>query len=198
MRLDLLLTFAAAWGALVVLPGPDTALVVARTVSGGRAAGVLAAAGSLAALCVHVTLAGLGLSAIVAQSAGLFTVIKLAGAAYLVWIGLRMLRTRSADGDLRPPLAVPGFRGAVLTGLLNPKSAIFFLTFLPQFIDRGAAAAPQFAVLGLITVLLAGLWHALLIGLTGRVRRVVARPWFERVTGGAFVLLGAKLATAAQ
>jgi threonine/homoserine/homoserine lactone efflux protein len=194
VRADLLLTFAAAWGALVVLPGPDTALVVARTVGGGRRAGAVAAAGSLTALGVHVTLAALGLSVIVAQSAELFTAIKLAGAAYLVWLGLRMLRSRSVDGDLRAPIAVPGFRGAVLTGLLNPKSAVFFLTFLPQFVDRDLAAAPQFAVLGLITVLLAGLWHLLLIGLTGRVRRVVATPWFERVTGGAFVVLGAKLA----
>jgi threonine/homoserine/homoserine lactone efflux protein len=194
VRADLLLAFAAAWGALVVLPGPDTALVVARAVGNGRRAGVVAAAGSLTALAAHVTLAALGLSALVAQSATAFTAIKLAGAAYLVWLGLRMLRTRSADGNLRPPIAVPGFRGAVLTGLLNPKSAVFFLTFLPQVIDRDLAAAPQFAVLGLVTIVLAGLWHAVLIALTGGVRRVVAGPWFQRVTGGAFVVLGAKLA----
>ena len=90
----------------------------------------------------------------------------------------------------------------MLTGLLNPKSALFFLTFLPQFLDPTSASAPQFAVLGLVVVLVAGLWHAALTALAGRLRRVVDRPRvrarFERLTGTVFVVLGSKLATVSR
>lgn len=205
MRTDLLLAFAASWAALVVLPGPDTALVVARTIGTGRRAGFLAAAGSLTALAAHVVFAAVGVSAIIAQSAEAFTVLKLVGAAYLVVLGLRLVLSDAPDAqsgeEAAPPpkRAVVAFRQAVLTGVLNPKSALFFLTFLPQFVDPDQAAAPQFLALGAITLLLAGLWHLTLIAVSGRLRRVVERPRaravFERLTGTAFVVLGSKLAT---
>jgi threonine/homoserine/homoserine lactone efflux protein len=206
MRTDLLLAFAASWAALVVLPGPDTALVVARTIGTGRRAGFLAAAGSLTALAAHVVFAAVGVSAIIAQSAEAFTVLKLVGAAYLVVLGLRLVLSdapAAQDGEeagaAPPRRAVVAFRQAVLTGVLNPKSALFFLTFLPQFVDPDQAAAPQFLALGAITLLLAGLWHLTLIAVSGRLRRVVERPRaravFERLTGTAFVVLGSKLAT---
>lgn len=204
----MLLAFAAAWGALVVLPGPDTALVVARTVGSGRRAGTIAAVGSLLALAVHVTLAAVGLSAVLAQSTAAFTVLKIAGAIYLVALGLRMiLADEPAESTIDAVPAAPasiarGLRQAILTGLLNPKSAIFFLTFLPQFIDRDSALAPQFAVLGLVTVAIAGLWHVALIALAGRLRTAASSPRlrarFERLTGTAFVVLGSRLATVSQ
>lgn len=205
MRVDLLLAFAAAWAALVVLPGPDTALVVARTIGSGRRAGVIAASASLLALTAHVTFAAVGVSAVIAQSAAAFTVLKLAGAAYLVLLGLRLVLADAPAERMAPRPVLggrAGFRQALLTGLLNPKSAIFFLTFLPQFVVRDAAAAPQFAALGVITVAVAGLWHAALIALVGRLRVAVARPKvqerIERLTGTAFVVLGSKLATASR
>lgn len=209
MRTDLLLPFVAAWAALVVLPGPDSALVLARTIGGGRPAGMVAALGSLTALAGHVVFAAVGLSALIAQSAAAFTVVKLAGATYLVVLGLRLVLadTPTAPATPAPPSHAPangclGFRQAVLTGLLNPKSALFFLTFLPQFIDPAAPAGPQFAVLGLVTVLVAGAWHATLIALAVRLRAAVLRPRpraiFERLTGTAFVVLGIRLATASR
>jgi threonine/homoserine/homoserine lactone efflux protein len=210
VRTDTLLAFAAAWALLVVLPGPDTALVVARTIARDRRAGLVAAAGSLAALTAHVTFAALGVSAVIASSAEAFTVLKLAGAAYLVVLGLRLVLADPAGGpgDVAPRAeprgasVATGFRQACLTGLLNPKSALFFLTFLPQFVDRGSAAAPQFAVLGLIVVALAGAWHLTLVALAGRLRGVASRPAvrarFERLTGTVFVVLGTRLAGASR
>lgn len=211
MRTDLLIPFVAAWAALVVLPGPDTALVIARTIGISRRAGIVAASGSLTALAGHVTFAAVGLSALVAQSATAFSVLKLAGAAYLIVLGLRLVLADApdargaADGASTKALAHSlhaGFRQAVLTGLLNPKSALFFLTFLPQFLDPSSPAAPQFAVLGLVVVVVAGFWHAALIVLAGRLRQVVARPRvkarFERLTGTVFVVLGSKLVTASR
>ena len=209
MSAETMLPFVAAWAALVVLPGPDTALVVARTIGRGRRDGIVAATGSLAALAAHVTFAAVGVSAIIASSAEAFTVLKLAGAAYLVVLGLRLVladppadgEPAAAPGDApRPVSLAAGLRQACLTGLLNPKSALFFLTFLPQFVDRDAATAPQFLVLGAIVVAVAGLWHVVLIAVAGRLRTVAARPAvrarFERLTGTVFVVLGSKLATA--
>jgi threonine/homoserine/homoserine lactone efflux protein len=202
MHAETLLAFAAAWALLVVLPGPDTALVVARTIGRSRRAGFVAAAGSLTALTAHVAFAAVGLSAVIASSAEAFTVLKLAGAAYLIVLGLRLVLS---DGEATPaeaPRTRGGFREACLTGLLNPKSALFFLTFLPQFVDRDTAAAPQFLVLGLITVAVAGAWHLGLIALAARLRTVasspVVRARFERLTGTVFVVLGTRLAGASR
>jgi len=209
VRTDLLLAFVATWAALVVLPGPDSALVLARTIAGGRRSGVVAALGSLTALGGHVAFAAVGLSAVIAQSAAAFTVVKLIGAAYLIVLGLRLVLA-DTPAATATPASLPhaptngrlGFRQAVLTGLLNPKSALFFLTFLPQFVDPAAPAGPQFAALGLVTVVVAGAWHATLIALAVRLRAAVLRPRaraiFERLTGTAFVVLGSRLATASR
>ena len=208
MRTELLIPFVGAWAAMVVLPGPDTALVVARTIGISRRAGIISAFGSLTALAAHVTFAAVGLSAVVAQSATAFSLLKFAGAAYLIVLGLRLVLADRPDATADASAPAParrrhaGFRQGVLTGLLNPKSALFFLTFLPQFLDPTSPTAPQFAVLGLVVVVVAGVWHAALIALAGRLREVVARPrvraMFERLTGTVFVVLGSKLATASR
>ena len=203
MRSDLLLPFVAAWAALVVLPGPDTALVITRTIGTSRRAGIVAAVGSLTALAGHVTLAAFGLSALVAESATAFSFLKFAGAAYLVALGLRLVLAESPDPAHEDPAPADARRGsyrqAVLTGLLNPKSALFFLTFLPQFVDPSSPTAPQFVVLGVVVVVVAGMWHAALIALAARLRHVVsragAREKFQRLTGTVFVVLGSKLAS---
>jgi len=211
-----LLAFAGAWGALVVLPGPDTALVAGMGVARGRRPAIGAALGSLSALAIHVTAAGLGVSALLAQSATAFTVLKLVGAAYLVVLGLRLVfhdrsgvdaEVAEAEHDAEAAIAAtarrgalgPAYRRGILTGALNPKSAIFFLTFLPQFLDPHSALAPQVLVLGLITLVIAGLWHGVLIAAASRLRRAAAAPrvqaLVERATGTVFVVLGARLAT---
>jgi threonine/homoserine/homoserine lactone efflux protein len=125
---------------LNLTPGQDTMFILGRSVTGGVRAGVAAALGICIGSIGHTLLAALGLSAILATSALAFTVVKLAGAAYLIYLGLRLLLTRTAQGAELPATAVAGvprtaFLQGILTNLLNPKVALFFLALLPQFID---------------------------------------------------------------
>ena len=209
---DSLATYVAAAIALVLVPGPAQALVVARSVERGARAGVLTAVGLDAATLVHSLAAALGLSAVLATSAAAFTVVKLAGAAYLVWLGLRMLRRRDPSSAAeRPPVARGDSRAGAArvgatrllvhgfaTGLLNPKVALFFLAFLPQFVrpERGHVIA-QFLMLGGILGLLDLAWAAVVATAAARARFVGAgrfAAWRERVTGGVLIALGVKLA----
>lgn len=205
MDLGTLLAFCAAWGALVVLPGPDTALVAGLGMTRGRRPAVGAALGSCTALAIHCTAAGIGASALLASSAELFTVLKLAGAVYLCVLGLRLILAREpapADDAAAPPSATCFFFKGVTTGVLNPKSGLFFLTFLPQFLDPDAPLAPQLALLTGLTVLLAALWHAALVVAAARLRSAASRPRVrevvERLTGTIFVVLASRLATATR
>jgi len=190
----------------VAAPGPGQALVMARTLQGGARAGVLTAVGLNVGTVGHTVAAALGLSALLLASANAFTVVKLAGAVYLLLLGTRMiagtLRARAANGPDRSPGESPPAPSSrllahgVVTGLLNPKVAIFFLAFLPQFVhpERGAVFL-QFAVLGLVLATLGVLGDstvALLAARTGR--RVAAGRWRERITGGVLVALGIRLA----
>ncbi len=203
-----LLAYAGAWGALAVLPGPDTALTLKHAVVGGRAPAVRASLGSMTALLFHVLAAGLGLSAIIAQSAAAFTVVKLLGAGYLGYLGLRLILARTEgepDPDEAPKVPRRGaspYQQGVLTGLLNPKSALFFLTFLPQFLDPDRPVAGQLAILAPLTVGIAALWLLVVIGLAGRARQLAERPRvqevFQRLTGTAFVVLATRLAGASH
>lgn len=207
MEPAVLLAYAGAWGALAVLPGPDTALTLKHAIVGGRAPAVRATLGSCTALLVHVLLAGLGLSAILAQSAAAFTVVKLAGAAYLAYLGLRLILARTdpdattAAGPERRRGAGPYVQG-VLTGLLNPKSALFFLTFLPQFLDPDRPIAGQLAILASLTVAIAAVWLLAIIAAAGRARALAARPRvqevFQRLTGTAFVVIASRLVGASR
>ncbi len=202
MEPAVLLAYAGTWGALVVLPGPDTALVLKHAVMGGRGPATRASLGSCLALLTHVLAAGLGLSAILAQSAAAFTVIKLLGAAYLAYLGLRLILAPAPEAADAPPAATrrtaSPFVQGVLTGLLNPKSAIFFLTFLPQFLDPDRPVAGQLALLAPLTVAVAAAWLLVVIGLADRARGLAARPRvqevFQRLTGTAFVVIATRLA----
>src|SRR5712692_11335225 len=125
---------------LAVTPGPGIFYVLARTLGGGRREGILSSLGTFAGGMFHVFAAALGISAILAASAVAFHTVKYAGAAYLVWLGLRMIRSRNADmafQNLQPSQSA--FRQGILTEALNPKTALFFLSFIPQFIapERG-------------------------------------------------------------
>ncbi len=194
-----LLVFAAASLALLVVPGPAVVYIVTRSLTQGRTAGVVSMLGVQAGGLVHVAAAALGISAVLASSATAFAVVKYAGAAYLVFIGIRKLR-RPAQEALEA-LEHHGhgrlFREGVVVNVLNPKTAIFFLAFLPQFVDpaRGATAL-QVTVLGLTFIALAILSdgaYAVLAGSLGdRLRRsVAARRRLDRISGGIYVGLGA-------
>ena len=148
--------FVSAALALLLIPGPAVLYLVGRSIEHGRRAGLVSVLGIQAATLVHVAAAALGLSALLASSALAFSVVKLAGAAYLIWLGLQKLLGRPAvvsSGDTPPD--TPGLarlmRDGFVVNLLNPKTAIFFLAFLPQFVDvsRGQVAT-QIAVLGVL------------------------------------------------
>jgi threonine/homoserine/homoserine lactone efflux protein len=194
---------------LNITPGPDSLFIMARSATQGWRAGFVACWGIGAGVFVHVFAAALGLSALLATSATAFAVVKVIGAAYLVWIGVGMLR---AKGD--SPQAVDAapralryrdiFRQGFLTNVLNPKVALFFLAFVPQFIAPDAPSKPlAFIVLGVIFDFNGMLWcHALALftAFASRKLKVGAAVgrWLNRTMGAVFVALGAKLALASR
>jgi len=142
---------------LSVSPGPGMLYVLARTLHGGRAAGLASSLGTAVGGMVHVVAATLGLSAILLSSALAFAVLKYAGAAYLVYLGCKMLLSaRSADdGSFALPASQTNpFRQGIITEALNPKTAVFFFTFLPQFVTPAGSVALQFLLLGTVSVVL--------------------------------------------
>jgi len=150
-----LLFFVAAL-LLAVTPGPGIFYVLARTLAGGRREGILSSFGTFVGGLFHVLAAALGVSAILAASALAFHTVKYAGAAYLVWLGIRMIRTRNAEMAVSASQPSQGaFRQGILTEVLNPKTALFFLSFIPQFVaPERSHVFLQFVVLGVLCVLL--------------------------------------------
>jgi threonine/homoserine/homoserine lactone efflux protein len=153
-----LVLFAAAAMVLFVVPGPSVLYIVTRSIDQGRRAGFASVLGIHAGSLVHVAAAILGLSALLASSATAFAVVRYAGAAYLIWLGVRRLRDRSStvEDDGAPPVPLSRvFAQGFVVNVFNPKTAIFFLAFLPQFVDAGAGPVPlQLAVFGVLFVLL--------------------------------------------
>lgn len=197
--LSTLAIFAAASLALAVVPGPAVLYIVVQSVDQGRSAGLVSALGIGTGGLVHVLAATIGLSSLLASSATAFTIVKYAGAAYLIVLGVRRLLTRErpAEEVIRIPRARPRiFRDGVIVNVLNPKTALFFLAFLPQFVEPDAAAAPlQIFALGLLFVAIAlcsdSVW-ALAAGTLGAwLRRSRLYLGVKRwVTGTVFVALG--------
>lgn len=196
-----LLTFVAASLAIVLTPGPAQALVLARTLSDGRRAGMMTAVGLNLGTLVHALAAGLGASAVLATSALAFDGVKYAGAAYLVYLGARAWHDGAAA---EAPAGAPSQRAlgrAVVTGLLNPKVALFFLAYLPQFVDpsRGAVLT-QCVVLGTVLALIDIAYEGVLVWLTGSFGTAMRggrfRQWQHRFSGAVLVGLGARLALA--
>ena len=197
--------FVAAGLLLNITPGPDMLFVAGSAAARGRRAGVLAALGVGAGCLVHVLLAAVGLSALMAASALAFGFVKWAGAAYLVWCGIAMLRKREADRaaeDTPPPGRSPFWQGA-LTNALNPKVALFFLAFLPQFIQPDAdQRALGFVVLGLVFDVGGTAVNVAVALLASGVRERLARRsgaqrlgrWLQRTVGALFIGLGVRLA----
>jgi len=202
---DLLLFIVAGW-LLNVTPGPDMLYVIGRSTAQGLRAGIVAALGVGAGIFVHIAATALGLSAILAASAEAFALIKLMGAAYLVYVGISLLRTSSTPFDSAAatrlvPASLRGvFMQGFLTNVLNPKVALFFLAFLPQFVESDAANQPlAFFFLGLVFNVNGTLWNLFVAWsaarMTGGLRRsATALKWFNRCVGGIFVALGARLA----
>jgi threonine/homoserine/homoserine lactone efflux protein len=191
-----LLVFGAASLAFVIVPGPSVIYIVSRSLAEGRTAGIVSACGIQAGGLLHVLAAAVGLSALLASSAAAFTVVKYAGAAYLVYIGVRRILDPDTGEEARgaPAERARLFWQGLLVNLLNPKTALFFLAFLPQFLDpeRGAVA-PQVLVLGTCFIVLAMLsdsTYALVAGtLRGRLGRS-RRVRLARASGCAYVGLG--------
>jgi threonine/homoserine/homoserine lactone efflux protein len=207
-----LTTYLIAGAALVAVPGPGQALVIARALQGGTRAGVITAAGLEVGTMVHVLAAALGLSVVLAHSATAFAVLKYLGAAYLVWLGVKALResgkAQAATGPQAASGALPGggrlLVYAAITGTLNPKVALFFLAFLPQFVhpERGHVLL-QFVVLGSLLALMGLVFDSVVSVVIGRARRRIAAnarftAWRERVMGSVLIGLGLKLALAEQ
>ena len=189
---------------LNMMPGPDSLLIVSRSASQGARAGCVAALGIGAGVFVHVFAAALGLSAVLQTSATAFTVVKYIGAAYILYLAFGLLRSTGGTAAVvvkAPPMPLHKVFGqGFLTNVLNPKVALFFLAFVPQFID---AATPNkalaFIVLGCIFNLNGMLWCNALAWFSARASaRIKLDPkavtWLNRATGGLFVWLGLKLA----
>ena len=225
ISLETLLLFLPMAAILVILPGPDFALIAKISLLNGHPHGQAAACGVALGICVHTTAAMLGISAIIAQSMLWFSILKYAGAAYLIWLGIQALRNngavsaavvKTAPREGTPaqepsanPVAEPRlsarqwwsvFCQGFLTNALNPKAGIIFLTFLPQFTDPHAPLAPQFLELGGIMSALCLLWYVPLAYMLGRVRHVFENSrfqlWLQRFTGFVFIAFGLKLAAA--
>ncbi|MEV4619962.1 LysE family translocator [Asanoa sp. NPDC049573] len=202
-------TFALAALVLIMIPGPDQALMTRSTLVGGRVAGLLTMAGGVLGLAVHATAAAVGLSALLLASATAFTVLKIVGAAYLLWVGLQTLRaaarsapaeTRTEGVRLRPLTAV---RQGFLSNALNPKVALFFVTFLPQFLstaDSATATRLHALLLSGVFALLYLAWFGLYVTAVNGLGRFLRRPrvkaGIERVTGVLLVAFAVRLVTA--
>jgi threonine/homoserine/homoserine lactone efflux protein len=193
---------------LNITPGPDTLYIVGRSTAQGLRGGVLAALGIGAGALVHVSAAALGLSAILAASATAFTAVKLIGAAYLLYVGVGLIRgaaepARPAAAESRAFKMHSVFLQGFLTNVLNPKVALFFLAFLPQFVAADAPSKPlAFLLLGIIFDFNGTLWNLFVAWSTSHLSRLAPsaafKTWFNRCVGGLFIGVGIRLALARE
>lgn len=204
-----LLAFLGTSALVIVTPGPDTATTIRNALRHGRRGALLTPLGTGTAILVHATLAALGLSSLLRTAAGLYTVVRLCGAAYLVFLGIQTLRAarRKAAphdppvGEGKPVMAASGgapYWQGFLSAILNPKLVVFFATFLPQFIAPGRAVLPHMLLLGVAFDSMVMVW---LLGygvFVTRMRAVFDAPGvrrrMERLTGAVLVALGTRLA----
>jgi threonine/homoserine/homoserine lactone efflux protein len=200
--LETWLLFAGACAALAATPGPNQVYLLSRTLVQGRAAGLVSLAGTTTGLAFHVASAALGLSAMLAAVPAAYEALRWAGAAYLLFVAWQTLRAPPLDRSGRPAArASPArlYRDGALTGILNPKVALFQLAFFPQFVDplHGSVLA-QSALLGATQLGVVAAYDALLIAVAGSVRgwfgvRPAWAVWSRRVLAGVFALLAARL-----
>jgi threonine/homoserine/homoserine lactone efflux protein len=202
MPLDVLLPFLAGSILVTAIPGADMALVTRQVLVGGTALAQRTIFGNLTGLLVHGVALAAGLSALLVASASAYTVVKLAGAAYLVYLGVQALRASRQPPAAAPPAAItaPGraFVQGLVSTVLNPKPALFFLTFLPQFVNRDAPVLPQTLTLAAIHVIVGLIWLSAYARLVHRAREALTAPrvkaWLERTTGAVLIAFGLRVA----
>jgi RhtB (resistance to homoserine/threonine) family protein len=209
--------FVVAVLLLNLTPGPDTAYIVGRSVAQGRGAGLTSALGISAGCCVHSLACAFGLTALLAASATAFTVIKVVGAIYLVYLGVRLIFAKAShpqsDAAADQPRAAAAtaarplrqlFLQGFWTNVLNPKVVLFFVSFFPQFVAAGSPHKTlAFLALGAVFVGMSTVWNSFVAWIAGSVtQRFSGKPgikkWLDRTVGTAFVGLGIRLATATR
>ncbi|MEU1621688.1 LysE family translocator [Streptomyces sp. NPDC005722] len=188
-----MLTFAAASLVLIVIPGPDQALITRNALAAGRTGGLLTMVGGVLGLGVHIASAALGVSALLTASTVAFTILRTAGAGYLLYLGFTTLRAARRAGPAEPsdagspPAGAAQLRQGFLSNSLNPKVALFFVTFLPQFLPSQGSALPRALLLSLVFAVLYVTWFGAYVLVVDRVGAVLRRPRVrarvERVTG---------------
>ncbi len=199
------LCFLGASVALTVAPGPDNTFIIAQGISRGRKAAIITALGMCSGISIHTTAAALGISALLYSSATAFQAVKYAGAAYLLYLAWKSLHEHSIA--LPQTNSSPGafwvlFRRGFLMNVINPKVALFFLAFLPQFVVPGSAAAPvQMFFFGLLFMAQAVVVFSIIGWLSGSIGTLIQRKprlarWFGWLTAGIFATLGIRLALA--
>jgi threonine/homoserine/homoserine lactone efflux protein len=195
-----LIAFVAAAALLTITPGLDTAMVLRTAAVEGHRTAALAALGIVLGCLAWGAAVALGLGVLLAASSLAYTVLKWAGAAYLAWLGIKLILQPRSRFDLG---AASGPRGnwlarGFLNNLLNPKIGVFYVSFLPQFVPAHAAAAPFIFLLAAIHAALGVIWFAALIAATSPIRRWLSRRavvrWIDRVTGAVFIAFGLRLA----
>lgn len=202
MPFDLWLAFVAASTALLLIPGPTVLLVLSYALSKGRSVAVASAAGVALGDLIAMTASLLGLGALVLASATLFTVLKWAGAAYLIWLGIKLIRSAPSNGLAVPQTTVTArgvFGHAAMVTALNPKSIAFFIAFVPQFIRPEMPLLPQFTILIATFCSLAALNALAYALLADRMRGMIGKPsvitWLTRAGGTTLVAMGILTAT---
>lgn len=207
--IDQLLLFLVGSILVTIVPGPDMALVMRQVFIGGTGLAQRTIFGNVTGLVVHAVALAAGLSALLVASAEAYTVVKLAGAAYLVYLGVQTLQSArhdeqaaSNDAAAAASRPVPSMRTAYVQGLvstvLNPKPALLFLTYLPQFIDESRAVLPQIAFLAGVHIVIGLIWMTLYAHIVQRAHRTLTRRdvrrWLEGATGVVLIALGLRVA----
>jgi threonine/homoserine/homoserine lactone efflux protein len=199
----MLLEFIAASLVLIALPGPDQALIMRNALVGGRTSGLRTMLGGASRLTLHASAAALGVSALLATSAAAYATLKLVGAAYLLYLGVRMwLSARGPSALEREPRGRRPFVQGFVSNALNPKVALFFLTFVPQFLPDSGPTLPVALALSAIFAAIYLAWFSGIVALVGLASDALNRPrvkaWTERVTGSTLVAFGVRLAAAGR
>lgn len=191
---------------LIILPGPDTAITTRNTVTVGRFGGLKTALGTCCALLIHTSAAVLGLSAILVKSALLFSVFKYIGAIYLIYLGVKTLwsmkkkeEAAGVESNTKTSFANTScFKQGFLTNILNPKVAVFFLTFLPQFVGGGSNTFIPFLLMGITYTVLTAIWFILYVYFINKISAFMKKPktqnMIEGITGTILIGFGIKLA----
>lgn len=190
---------------LIILPGPDTAIATKNTLTVGRTGGLQTIFGTCCALLVHTTAAVVGLSTIIVKSALLFTIFKYVGALYLIFLGIKTLLALKNKKATTKEITLQNkyeskscFKQGFLTNILNPKVAIFFLTFLPQFVNAGSPTLIPFLIMGITYSVLTAIWFLFYVSLLNQISYFMKRPktqlFMEGITGAVLIGFGVKMA----